>query len=780
MVKVMNNLLETNPIGVAVFRQATVERVFVNLSFARLFGANTTDPLISQKEEQSWVSQDRFREFKEQIISGKGVTNFEAERRRLDGSTVWLQMNSQMIDFDGQTAYAVWHIDISETLEARLLVKRSNAEMERQIEDRTRELEYNNEKLKVLSEAASDWFWEMGPDLKYRYISDRIAEIGGIPTDYYIGKTRAELANEDTTSEKWQSHFKDLENHRPFRDFRYERVAESGKLQYLSASGMPRFDEAGVFTGYIGIGTDLTLQKHAEDEVELANARLAAAIDAFSEPFALWDAQDRLFLGNKTFWEINKSLDDKLKPGISYQEFAEALAYCGLVADAVGREDEWIAERVARHAHPTTAFEQERNKGHWLMIYEQRFSDGSIVTISTDITRLKKAEALLKESQQRFRDFADVAADWYWEQDSDYRFIDISNDNQNVLGTDTDSVIGKCRWDIQPIEVCERDMAAHRKTVEAHQPFSDFRFARYGADNKLLYMSVSGKPTYNDDGEFTGYRGAGRNITEIVEAQRLITEERDRAEKANRSKSHFLANMSHELRTPLNSIIGYSQMIKGEFLGPINVPKYLEYAEDIYMSGQHLLMVISDILDISKVEAGEVNIEESDVHIAEVVESALMIVELIGKTKDQQIRTHVAVNFPCLRVDVRLIRQILINLLSNAIKFTPHGGVIEISAHDKAPEGIEISVKDSGIGIAAEDYETAFEPFGQIRSSPEHTHEGTGLGLAISKQLMELHGGDIRIESALGKGTTISLAFPRERVVPYNKDQAQEEPANAI
>lgn len=763
----MKNLLETSPIGVAVLSPSTAERLYINRSFAKMLGADSLEALESQDVEDSWLDKARRQEFKDILITGRSLVDFEAERSRLDGSSCWILMNSHLIEFDGQPAHAIWHNDISEIVTARSLIEQSNEQLEIRINERTRELQHTQEKFRLFSEAASDWFWETDTEMKFSNFSNRMEEVTGIAPEAHIGKTRAEMAGENIANDKWQKHLKVMEEHKPFRDFRYERKGQNGKLQYFSTSGKPIFDAMGVFAGYVGVGTDLTEQREAADQAKIANERLAAAIEAMSEVFALWDASGRLFIGNKAFMEANKAMGEKLQPGLPYSVFVEALADFELVPEAEGKKAEWIAERTERHYHPTGPFEQKRGDGRWFMISEQRFTDGSIATISTEISRLKHAESLLKQSQERFRDFASVAADWYWEQDANLKFTDISKDNKSVAGMSRLFFIGKTRWETNLIEVSDADKRAHISQIEARLPFSDFHCARRGPDNKIMYMSINGKPTFDETGAFSGYRGAGRDITEIVEAQKSVMEERDRAETANRSKTDFLANMSHELRTPLNSIIGYSQMIKGEFVGKISNPKYLEYANDIYTSGQHLLLVIGDILDISKVEAGEVAIEETEVEIRDTVDAAVMIVELLGKSKGQQIDVNIPTGISNLWVDDRLVRQILINLLSNAIKFTPEGGRVEITAVHESESSLSICVRDTGIGIAVEDFETAFEPFGQIRIAPELTHEGTGLGLSLSKRLMELHGGSIAIDSVLGEGTTVTVTFPQERILTW-------------
>jgi len=253
-----------------------------------------------------------------------------------------------------------------------------------------------------------------------------------------------------------------------------------------------------------------------------------------------------------------------------------------------------------------------------------------------------------------------------------------------------------------------------------------------------------------------------KRIAERTEQIRLA---RDEAETANRSKSEFLANMSHELRTPLNAIIGFSQMMSDQVFGKINNPKYLEYADDIQVSAHHLLAVIGDILDLSKIEAlqGAVDIDDREIDISNVLHDSIMIVGTRVRMKDQVVELAIPPDMPRLYADGRLLRQIIINLLSNANKYTPKGGQVIVHAGVDGFERVAISIKDDGVGIAPDDIPRVLEPFGQVRHSSHLSHEGTGIGLSLSKRLMELHGGTLTVHSELGKGTTVTLVFPRER-----------------
>jgi signal transduction histidine kinase len=233
---------------------------------------------------------------------------------------------------------------------------------------------------------------------------------------------------------------------------------------------------------------------------------------------------------------------------------------------------------------------------------------------------------------------------------------------------------------------------------------------------------------------------------------------------ASQAKSQFLATMSHELRTPLNAIIGFSEILKNELFGKLGDARYKEYASSVMTSGQHLLGLINDVLDYSKVEAGRLELHDEAFRLEDTLRGAVAMVSGQAEAAGVRLGPPIVENVPPILADQRRLRQVLLNLLSNAIKFTPAGGDVEVRAFCGA-EGLTIAVADSGIGIAPENIARALERFGQIDSSLGRKYEGTGLGLPLSKRLVELHGGTLVIESTLGIGTTVFVTLPPERLV---------------
>jgi signal transduction histidine kinase len=251
----------------------------------------------------------------------------------------------------------------------------------------------------------------------------------------------------------------------------------------------------------------------------------------------------------------------------------------------------------------------------------------------------------------------------------------------------------------------------------------------------------------------------------IIEAKNQVMKGLlDEAEAANRAKSEFLAVMSHELRTPLNAILGFSEMLKGQMLGPLGAPKYQEYANDIHDSGAHLLAIINDILDLAKAESGKLELFEKNIDFGAVVESTLKM--CAQKANESNIKVDFTADTSGLELfaDERLMRQIALNLISNAVKFTPVGGHVTITVRMARETGATLIVKDTGIGIAAKDLDRVLRPFEQVESALSRRHGGTGLGLPYSKKVVEIHGGSLKLTSVVGSGTTVRVEFPASRI----------------
>jgi signal transduction histidine kinase len=289
-----------------------------------------------------------------------------------------------------------------------------------------------------------------------------------------------------------------------------------------------------------------------------------------------------------------------------------------------------------------------------------------------------------------------------------------------------------------------------------------------GFDDPDFALSAvhSGAQDYLVKGQGDGFL-VYRSLRYAIERKRLereLVEARKVAEEANFRKSRFLASMSHELRTPLNAILGFSEVIKEQMMGPVGVPKYAEYANDIFNAGTHLLGLINDVLDLSKVEAGRFQLLEEDADMPALVRDCLDMIAENAVARGVGLSVALPPSL-LLRCDARLVKQILLNLLSNALKFTPSGGKVQVSLADDGAEGVALTVTDSGVGIAADAVDKVMEEFQQADITIARDHGGTGLGLPLSRRFMGLHGGSLTLVSTEGQGTAVTARFPAARLV---------------
>ncbi len=391
------------------------------------------------------------------------------------------------------------------------------------------------------------------------------------------------------------------------------------------------------------------------------------------------------------------------------------------------------------------------------------------IVLRRQFAQLRELSDDLRREEEKFRLYAELGSDWFWETDAQHRFVEITGAHIEKAALSSKRVLGHTRLDLvrQGLIVADLNSPAWRKHVadlELRLPFHNFVYS-VGDPGNLKTLSVSGQPVFGDGGAFLGYRGIATDITAEKRTERELRDAKDAAEAANSTKSEFLASMSHELRTPLNAILGFSDMMMAEMFGKLGHPKYSEYVRDIHSSGSHLLALINDVLDMSKIEAGRFELDESIVNLGSVIDSCLAMIEwrAIKNEVDLGERPHLVL--PNIIADERAIRQVLLNLVTNAVKFTPRGGRVQVAGGVDGNGDVLVAVADTGVGIPPEALERLFEPFQRASAQVARQQEGTGLGLAISRRLMEMHGGALEVESAVGEGTVVRIRFPAGRVV---------------
>ena len=373
------------------------------------------------------------------------------------------------------------------------------------------------------------------------------------------------------------------------------------------------------------------------------------------------------------------------------------------------------------------------------------------------VAELAESEQARRVSEGRFRDLIDNLPSYVSVKDTEGRIQLVNSKQMSLFGTALPDIIGQKTEEFHPAhvtkeltrleaQVCETLSEVTRElAMETRQGTRDFLITKF--------------PFFDSSGAVSAIGTIGTDITEMKQNQKLLADALTEAERANQAKSQFLATMSHEFRTPLNAILGFSEMLSAQYFGPLGSENYQDYAEDIQESGQHMLALVNDVLDIAAIEAGKRVLRNEHLSIAEVVDTCLRNLQPVAEAAEVSISADLPSDLPPFFADKRSTVQILLNILSNAVKYSNEGGAVKITAHETDGK-LALVIADNGVGISAERLPYVTEPFSLMTSNPHVADKGTGLGLSIVKSLVELYDGDLRIDSVEGEGTTVTLILP--------------------
>jgi PAS domain S-box-containing protein len=593
---------------------------------------------------------------------------------------------------------------------------------------------------------------------------------------------------------------------RRFEAHEFERTRPNGAVVRIHGRPLPN-------GGFVTTYTDITVLRRRESELNAHQRISEAALQGMDQGMIVVDADLRIVAFNRRFVDLFEFPEDFVHVGLSAIDLFRFNAQRGMYGP--GDVEAHVASRVASTKRPQPVrYERALPDGKVIEARGMPLPDGGFVTTYTDVTEVRRQAVAFQQAKEAAEDNAKQLVNTLGRFDAA-----LENMTQGLILYDAEERV--LVWNRRYAEIFSfppdflKPGLTVRELVTYHILFGNY----HDSDAERVFKLRMQHAASRARGVFFEHLTSGRTVevihqpmpdggavatyTDITEQEKAqqalqaseeslrervaelestrsqmeaqqqtltamtieLSHARDEAEGANRAKSAFLANMSHELRTPLNAIIGFSELMMNETFGPIGNARYADYLNDVHQSGRHLLEIINDILDLSKVEAGKVALREEPVVLSKVIDDCQRLIGERVRAGNLKTRIDIAPNLPAIRADDVRMKQVLINLMANAVKFTPAGGTVTVAAMAAPDGGVMIKVSDTGIGMRAEDIPIALQPFGQIDSSLSRKHEGTGLGLPLVKALIELHDGKLSIESSPGKGTTVTITLPRSRVL---------------
>jgi len=508
---------------------------------------------------------------------------------------------------------------------------------------------------------------------------------------------------------------------------------------------------------FAGLAFALLRLRNAHDLAERTSRQFRDAAESIGEGFAFFDAKGRLSFWNATFERLHQGVGESLHTGIKFDTFYKACVEAGVYKDVIMDDAKNHDTGGRARGHPYVV----KSSGDiWMLASDSRMADGGTASVRVDISDSKHAEEELRKLSRAVEQ-SPVSV---MITDTDGYITYVNPKFEDATGYAAAEVIGQRPGLISSGEKSASQYSELWKTISNGGEWNG-EFHNKRKDGTLFWEYSSISPIKNERGEITSYLAVKEDITDRKRALSELLKAKEQAEQASHAKTQFLANMSHELRTPLNAIIGFSEIIQGQMFGPLGNKNYVDYSTNILSSGQHLLGVINDILDISRIEIGTMDLHEEVMDFTALCQNCLGMVQPQADLAKLILSAHLQDGLPFLHADVIRIKQIILNLLSNAVKFTPQGGKIDLIARQEDSGAISLIIRDTGYGIPQDKQQQILEPFEQVSDIYTRNHEGSGMGLFLVSSFVKLHGGSLDIDSTVDTGTTITITFPIDRTI---------------
>jgi PAS domain S-box-containing protein len=710
--------------------------VRVNPPFCRMLGYSEPELLGRAWEELIHPDDVRLTQFCE---PGGGCSEVEQRYLHRNGTVLWTR-----------TKILVVRASSSGTSEGNVVYVENITERKR-ADEAMRESE---DRFRAMADSCPTMMWVTDAQGENRFINRTYREFSGTTFEQVEGGKWQLLVHPDDADEYIGAFRRAIREHTPFRAEGRVRRAD-GQWRLLGSYGEPRLSPRGEYLGHVGLSADITERNQNEQAREFQHSLIRAILDVSLDGILVVNADNLIVAHNRRFLEVWQI------PLRDIPENAPDSPILSAAVDRVQDPDAFLKRVRELYDDPDANDHCEINlkDGRTLERYSTSLlSQGrkpGRVWFFRDITERKHAVQALQSSEEKFRQLAENIREVFWMMPpSADEILYISPAYEQVWGRTRDSLYQSPMSWAEAIHAddLEEAHAIFARQIQGEPVDSEYRIRT--PDGQEKWIRDRAFPVRNQAGELIRVVGIAEEITERKRHEAELIQAREGADAANHAKSRFLANMSHEIRTPMNGVIGMLQLLLGTDL----TPEQRRYADVAQTSGWNLVALINDILDLSKIEARKVSLENLDFHLRQTIDDVFQLLGVQGSAKGLQLRSQVSAQIPIvLRGDASRLRQVLTNLVANAIKFTERG---EVSLHaalhgrEAGKATIRFAIKDTGIGIPPDQAARLFSPFVQADESATRKHGGTGLGLAISKQLAELMGGSIGVESRQGIGST--------------------------
>jgi PAS domain S-box-containing protein len=631
-----------------------------------------------------------------------------------------------------------------ENLELKNRVKEMELSFDSFKKDKEDELIRKNVLLEGLLNSVPEYVYLKDENGKYILCNSEAAKFFGKTIEEIIGKTDYDIASKKEADVFRENDEKVINSRKQNRNEEWIAFTDGTKKLFETYKA-PLYTDKGDFIGIMGISRDITLQRKEDDELTRAHEQLLSVMEAFDDPAYVADpvSYELLFANRAIKNQMGKDIVGKKCYNI-LQNSDSPCSFCTntlIFGENIGKTHIWETQNIKTK--------------RWYRCIDKaiEWPDGRMVRfeVAVDIHKEKIAQEALQESEEKYRTYINTSPNPIFVLDFKGNFIDVNPAACEVTGYSGEELLNMNYY----------NMFSEEQRIQRENNFKNLQL-KGKMSGEYPYVNKNGVEFYLSievvkipDNRFLAMC---TDVTERKKTEEEILQAKINAEASNRTKTEFLANMSHELRTPLNSVIGFADMMRSQVAGDIN-EKQAGYLSNISQSGKHLLNIINEILDISKIESGKMKLYKEDVLLVETYAEIIATLQHIASRKEIKLDISPWPENEYAYADRAKLKQILYNLVGNAIKFTNEGGSVIIGTRNDG-KFIHISVSDTGIGIAPDGLERLFKPFTQLESFESRTYEGTGLGLALSKELVELHGGKITVESEPGKGSTFIFTLP--------------------